>query len=58
MNLLVNDLYFDVLKNIFDSYGFNDLSGLSEGMKRLGKYSEKQFSFKYYNGVIMILNPK
>ena len=58
MELLVNEIYFDVLKNIFDSYGFNALSNLSESMKRLAEYSEKQFSFKYYNGVIMNLNPK
>lgn len=58
IELLVNEIYFDVVKNIFDSYDFNALSNLSEGMKRLTEYSQKQFLFKYDNGIIMNLNPK
>ncbi len=58
MGILINDIYFEVCNNILDSYGITFSQDFSDGFKRINKYFRKQFSFKYSNDVVMILNPK
>ncbi len=56
MNLIVNDNYWNISTNILESYRLDSLNDFSQGQNQREKHWNKEFPFKFDNGLIMILN--
>ncbi|WP_458455456.1 hypothetical protein [Methanobrevibacter sp.] len=56
MDLIVNNNYWEISENIFESFGFDSSSDFSKGHNQLKKYWNMKLSFKFDNGMVMILN--
>ncbi len=56
MDRIVNENYLDISENILKSYGRDSLNDFSQDLNQCEKHRNKEFSFRFDNGLVMILN--